>query len=103
MVGDVDADVDVPGGADVPVRVREADEGAPVEREAGEDTQGCGVPRKCAVAALLQATGFQVQEWAVHLRQLCRRLAVPMVSTPIDLSRPIGLSENIYIYESTHG
>ena len=76
---DVGADVDVPGGADGDVRVRAADAGAAVERAAGEDPQGGGVPRQRAVAALLQAAGIQVQERAVHLRQLRRRLAVPMV------------------------
>uniref|UniRef100_A0A453J3G8 Ferric reductase NAD binding domain-containing protein n=1 Tax=Aegilops tauschii subsp. strangulata TaxID=200361 RepID=A0A453J3G8_AEGTS len=75
---DVGADVDVPGGADGDVRVRAADAGAAVERAAGEDTQGGGVPRQRAVAALLQAAGVPVQERAVHLRQLRRRLAVPM-------------------------
>ncbi|XP_025826869.1 uncharacterized protein LOC112902155 isoform X2 [Panicum hallii] len=73
-----EVDVDVPGGAHGAVRVRAADPGTALQRAPRADPQGGRVPRQRPVAALLQAAGVPVQERAVHLRQLRRRLAVPV-------------------------
>ena len=55
----LNADVDVPGGADDRVRMRAADEDAANAREVGEKSQGgrASAPGDPAVAALVQAAG----------------------------------------------
>ena len=66
---DVGADVDVPGGADDCVRMRVADEDAVVEHEVGEESQGghASAPGDPSLAAIVQAEGIQVEEWAVRV------------------------------------
>jgi hypothetical protein len=86
-------DLDVPGSADCHICVRAIGTDTTIKGADGEETQGSGAPRPSEhpVVALLQAARFQVQERTIHLHQMCRRLAIPVVSNkqprPANLSR----------------
>ena len=73
------SDLDVHSGAGDHLRGREIDQGLPIEHQAGQDPQGRPVPGQCAGTACVQASRVQVQERAVHIRQLRCSLSFPMV------------------------
>lgn len=73
--------MDVPGHSTAAVRRRAASPGTEVAwADNGEDREGGRVPRERDRHPHDQTTRVQIQEWAVHLRQLPRGLAIRVVS-----------------------
>lgn len=72
-------DLDVLSSPDDTVCERAIDQGLTIERQTSQDPQGCPVSWQCADSTILQASGVQVQERAVHFRQLLRGLSFSMV------------------------